>query len=483
MTTNPSENVVAASGDRVPLVVNLEGTLVRADLLLESIFVLMKKSPSQLFGLSGALATSPTWLRHQLAKQVVPDIAVLPYNQSLLAYLASEKQKGRALVLAADADEIVARKVADQIGLFDMVFASDGTMDLAGSRKRDLLVARFGERGYDFVGSDRADLPAWGSARKAIVVDPPPGLVNEVAKNTDIERVFAGRAGGVLDYLHALRVHHWLKNVLIFVPLAAAHQVHEVTLLADAMLAFVAFSLCASSVYLMNDLIDLSSDRRHPHKKDRPFASGQIPIAHGVGLIPLLLVGAGAIASQLPTGVLGALVLYCLTMLAYNLVLKNVPFLDGLVLAIGYALRVAAGAAAVEISASPWLLTVCLLLFFSLALLKRYAELVATRTRMGAIRSVRGYRSEQSNLVVTLGVACGLAAMVLLAVYTGIEQGHAPRHEFIWLFCVLLTQWSGYLWIAAHRGRIRSDPVAFALCDRVSQVQGITMFLALLISI
>ncbi|MFN0305967.1 MAG: UbiA family prenyltransferase [Burkholderiales bacterium] len=483
MTIDPSENVIVVSADRVPLVVNLEGTLVRADIFLESVFVLMKKSPSQLFGLSSALATNPTRLRHQLAKQVVPDIAVLPYNQPLLAYLASEKKKGRALVLAADADEIVARKVADQIGLFDIVFASDGMIDLSGRRKRDVLVGRFGERGYDFVGSDRADLPSWGSARKAIVVDPPPGLVNEVAKNTEIDRVFAGRAVGVLDYLHALRAHHWLKNVLVFVPLAAAHQVHDVTLLADAMLAFIAFSLSASSIYLMNDLMDLSSDRRHPYKKNRPFASGQIPIAHGAGLIPLLLVGAGAIASQLPPGVLGALALYCLTMLAYNLVLKDVPFLDGLVLAIGYALRVAAGAAAVEISASASLLTVSLLLFFSLALLKRYAELVATRAHIGSIRSVRGYKSEQSALVITLGVACGLAAMVVLAVYTAVEHHHAPRKEFIWLFCVLLIQWTGYLWIAAHGGRIRSDPVAFALCDRLSQVQGVAMFLALLVSL
>ncbi|MEN8175369.1 MAG: UbiA family prenyltransferase [Pseudomonadota bacterium] len=463
----------------VPLVVDLDGTLVSTDLLLESSFLLARKHPLQVLKLPLWLARGKAYLKHRLARLVSPETHTLPYNQPLVEYLRSEKLRGRHLVLATASDERIAQSVADELDLFDTVVASDGSANLSGWRKGTRLVEAFGSKGFDYAGNSRKDFPVWREAREAILVNAAPRVRKAAERRFDVEKIFTSANAGGSAYWHALRPHQWLKNMLVFVPLAASHQLYDIALLAQAALAFVAFSLCASSVYVLNDLLDLPSDRRHPHKKDRPVASGQIPLSHAVAMTPLLLVMAAAVGLWLPPAFLAVLGVYYGLTLAYSLHLKDVVMLDVLVLATGYTLRVLAGGAAVEIAPSPWLLAFCVFLFFSLALTKRYAELVTMRTAVGARARARAYLLEDAELLAALGGASGYLSVLVLALYiTGdMVRELYGRHELIWLVCLLLLYWISHLWLMAHRGRMHDDPLVFALRDGTSRITLIAMIL------
>ncbi len=279
-------------------------------------------------------------------------------------------------------------------------------------------------------------------------------------------------AGSVLRAaLQTLRPYQWLKNTLIFVPLAAAHLLGDVGLLMAAARAFAAFSLCASAVYVVNDLHDAPADRLHPHKKRRPIASGQLPTYLAVVLVPVLL-GAAIVAAWPLTHYAHTLGIYLVLMVAYTLWLKSVVLLDAFVLATGYALRVIAGGLAVGIRSSPRLLAFCIFLFFSLALLKRYAELSLLQLRDGPNTHARGYLSEDQGFILSLGVSCGAMAVLVLAFYMTRENIELlySRSGFIWLTAVLLLYWISHAWLMAHRGRMTDDPLVFAIKDPTSMV-------------
>jgi 4-hydroxybenzoate polyprenyltransferase len=459
-----------------PLVVDLDGTLVATDLLIESLFVLAKRRPLRLLMVPFWLAQGRARLKQHLAREGMPDVPSLPYRRDLIAYLDAARHRGTPLILASAADERIAQAVAHHVGVFDAVFASDGTVNLKGETKRDRLVAEFGFQGFDYVGSGRTDHAVWAASRKALVVRSEPGLAAKVGAATKVERMFEESSSDPLLYLKALRPHHWLKNALVFLPLAAAHRLNEVELLSQGFLAFLAFSLCASSTYLLNDLLDLPNDRRHPHKRDRALASGRLTMTHALGLIPLLLAGAVAVGLLLPWPFLGALGLYYALTLSYSLRLKDLVILDVLALAGLHSLRVIAGSAATGIPPSAWLIAFCVFLFFSLAMIKRYAELVVMRTIDGLRAHARAYELEDSELLAALGGASGYLAVLVLALYiseTG--QGAFGRHELIWLVCVLLLYWISYMWLMAHRARMHDDPLVFALRDNVSRVLMVLM--------
>jgi 4-hydroxybenzoate polyprenyltransferase len=452
----------------LPLVVDLDGMLVATDLLLESLFVLARRRTPRLLMLPLWLAKGQAYFKRRLAQEATPDVPTLPYRRDVIRYLEAARRRGTPLVLATAADERIAQAVANHIGLFDAVFASDGVVNLKGESKRQRLIAEFGARGFDYLGGGRKDRLVWHSARRAIAVQRKPG---DLASAPETECLFEAPPPDPLLYLRALRPHHWLKNALVFLPLAAAHRLAEIGLLSQAFVAFVAFSLCASSTYLLNDLLDLQRDRRHPHKKDRALASGRLPVAHALALIPLLLAGAIAIGLLLPWGFLGVLALYYVLTLSYSLRLKDMIILDVLALAGLHALRVMAGSAAVSIPPSTWLIAFCVFLFFSLAMIKRYAELVVMRTVDGARAHARAYELEDSELLAALGGASGYLAVLVLALYASeTAQGGFGRHELIWLVCVLLLYWISYMWLMAHRARMHDDPLVFALRDRVSRV-------------
>jgi len=459
-----------------PLVVDLDGTLVQTDLLVESFLALIKRNPLYLFATLFWFLRGKACLKRQISRRVNLDVTVLPYHQELLDYLREQRMHGRRVLLATGSDEQIARQVADHLSLFDEVLGSDGTTNLSGRRKRDRLVKEFGERKFDYAGNGQGDIPVWCSARKAILVNVPGNLMGAVTRTVEVERVFQARKKGVKPYVEALRLHQWLKNLLVFVPLVMAHRFLELDLIAKNLIAFVAFGLCASSVYLSNDLIDLSADRHHPRKMKRPFAAGDLSPLFGLLASPWLLGFSLLLGLLLSSDFLWMLVIYYLLNLAYSFYFKQVALLDVILLAGLYTMRIMAGSASVDIWPSSWLLAFSTFIFLSLALVKRYAELVIIHAETGKVR-VRGYQIIDKELLASLGSGSGYVAVLVLAIY--ISSGKAEilytRHHFIWLLCPLLLYWISYVWLIAHRGAMLDDPLVFTLKDRVSQI---TLFLA-----
>ena len=468
-----------------PLVVDLDGTLVKTDLLVESLLALLKQDILALFLVPWWLLRGRAYLKRQVSRRVSLNVRVLPYNHELLAYLRAERVRGRRLILATAADERIARQVNAHLQLFDHVLASDGSINLLGRRKRDRLIAEFGERNFDYAGNARGDMPVWSSARTAILVDASPWVSRLAAGVTGVEPVFHGERHCLKTYLRALRLTHWLKNLLVFVPLVLAHRFVDPVLVGKACLAFLAFGLCASSVYLMNDLADLTSDRLHPRKKHRPFAAGDLSLLSGLASIPVLLVISGLVSRFLPGIFLWMLALYVVLNVAYSLCLKRIALLDVIVLAGLYTMRLMAGSAAVGIWPSSWLLAFSTFLFLSLALVKRYDELVTMNAEPGKNVEVRGYLVGDKALLAAMGCGSGYVAVLILAMYisSGVAEIHYTRQHLFWLICPLLLYWISYMWLTAHRNKMPDDPLMFTLTDRVSRVVFLLAVLILTIAI
>ena len=465
----PSRTACPAGPD-LPLAVDLDGTLVRTDLLVEALFVLIRRNPLFLAAMILWLLKGRAYVKKQVASRVRLDAKVLPYHQELLSYLKGQRDLGRVLVLATGSDELAARQVADHLRIFDEVFASDGTDNLSCRRKRDLLVARFGERRFDYAGCGRCDLLVWSSARGAVVVNATPGLRRRIGEVCEIRCSFAAAAGPLVAFLRALRPHQWLKNLLVFVPLLVGGPL-EAGALARVFAAFLAFSLGASALYLVNDLIDLPADRRHPHKRERPFASGLLSPLFGVIGSPVLVALAFLAGLLLPPAFLVFLAVYCVLNLAYSLRLKEIALLDVVLLAGLYTLRIMAGSAAISIWPSSWLLSFSTFLFVSLALVKRYGELVTMGIVDGRGAHIRGYRDEDKELLASMGTGSGYLAVLVLVIYisTGMAEIHYTRHYLVWLSCPVLFYWVSYVWLTAHRGKMFDDPLVFTLRDKVSR--------------
>lgn len=456
---------------RYPLCIDLDGTLLNSDLLLEAAFAQLKQAPLSVRHWPRWLAVGKARLKAEIAARVELDIATLPYNRELLVFLRKQKEQGRTLVLVTASHRRFADEIAAHLGLFDAVLATDGDRNLAGPRKAETLVERYGERGFDYAGNTAVDLVVWRHARRAIVVNAAPRLVDQAREVCEVERVFAPDPASWRSWSRALRLHQWLKNILIFAPLAAGHA-HQPTTWALALLAFLSFGLCASSVYLLNDLLDLSADRRHPRKCRRPFASGQLPIAQGVAAIPLLLIAAFGLSLSLnPPWFSVVLATYYLFTLAYSLRLKRTLMLDVVVLAGLYTLRIIAGAAAANIEPSFWLLAFSMFLFLSLALVKRYAELWILREQGDLSASGRGYHVDDLGLLQNLGGAAGYLAVLVLALYINSETSRVLYGQpmVIWLLCPALLYWISRVWLITHRGEMHDDPIIFALTDTHSR--------------
>lgn len=458
------------TGYTVPLCVDLDGTLIQTDLLYESVFGLLKKNIFYLFLLPFWLFNGKANLKHQIARRVDLDVTLLPYNQDFLEFLKQQKLSGRTLALATAANIHYAQQINSHLRLFDEVLASDAETNISGKRKRKRLIDRYGEKGFDYAGNANIDFDIWSHSREAILVNPEAGVKNKAKQRLKIAHSFDRTDGGIIPYLKAVRLHQWVKNILIFVPLIMSHQLLNVQLTLQTILAFLAFGLCASSVYLLNDILDLPSDRQHAKKSQRPLASGTVPIKHGVILIPILLLAAFSIAFFLPTEYLFALALYYSVTLAYSLRLKQIALVDVLVLAGLYTMRIIGGSAAITIEPSFWLLAFSMFVFYSLALVKRYSELLHIKTPVQRKISGRGYRPIDIEGLAQSGVASGFLAILVLALYiNSAETATLYKHpEALWLLCPLLLYWINRIWLLTRRDEMHDDPVVFAIFDRRS---------------
>ncbi|HVO49235.1 MAG TPA: UbiA family prenyltransferase [Steroidobacteraceae bacterium] len=468
-----------------PLCVDLDGTLIQTDLLAESLLILLKRNPFYLLLAFYWLIRGRAVLKAEVAARAIPNAAVLPYNREFLAWLRSERRDGRELWLCTAANEKQAAAVASHLGIFDGVIASDARTNLAGRRKADQLVQHFGERGFDYCGNERRDLETWSHARGAIVVSASAALERDAKGRTALFRTFAGPREHLAAVWRALRPHQWSKNVLVFVPLLAAHRATDMLVWLAGLRGFVAFCLCASAVYVVNDLLDLEADRAHPRKCRRPFAAGELSIAAGL-LLMLGLLGAGvAVAVTLPVRFALALGAYLVLTGGYSLVLKRFLLIDAVALAGLYTLRIIAGASAAGIALSFWLLLFAVFLFLSLAFVKRYAELEALRRQQRLQALGRGYRVEDLAVLQSFGTAAGYLSVLVLALYINSPDIQALyRHpKVIWMLCVLMLYWISRVWMTAHRGGMHDDPVVYALRDRVSLGVGVLAAVSVFLAI
>ncbi len=456
------------------LCVDLDGTLIKTDLLVESFFLLLRTHPL-------VILLAPFWLLHgkarlkqELARRVELDVATLPYQPVFLAWLREQHARGQHLVLATSAAEPFARQVAEHLGIFSQVIATTDEVNLSGERKAERLCHCFGQRGFDYAGNGQVDIAVWALAHQAILVNPARGVRERAARVAEIAAKFDDREGWTLNpWFKALRLHQWLKNVLVFVPLLAAHRVWEPALLLQAALAYLAFGLCASSVYLLNDLLDLPADRQHPCKRLRPFAAGTLPVLAGALAVPALLTLAFLLAGiTLPPLFAGVLLGYYLLTLAYSLYFKQIVMLDTVVLAALYTLRIIAGTAATTIAPTFWLLAFSMFIFLSLALVKRHAELLTMQEAGQSSARGRGYQVDDLQLLQALGGTSGYLSVLVLALYINSSASQALYRypEVIWLLCPLLLYWISRVWLKTHRGEMYDDPVIFAVQDRVSQM-------------
>jgi 4-hydroxybenzoate polyprenyltransferase len=456
-----------------PLVVDLDGTLIKTDLLFESANQQLLANPFKLLRLIGCNQRSIAVLKAHLAESHQIEPASLPYNKALIAWLIRQKTLGRRIILATASHRILADKVADHLGFFDEVLATEGFHNLKAENKRICLVERFGEGGFDYVGNDEPDFVVWRSARKAYVVSSSSVFIKQVQELGNLEKVFsADKLPLALLLSKALRLHQWVKNLLIFVPLLAAHRFADSISLLNGFISFILFGLVASSVYILNDLVDIADDRYHHRKRLRPFASGDLSLLIGWLAWPVLLLSAFALSGLLlPLSFTLVMSVYFALTLAYSLRLKQIAMLDVLILAGLYTLRIIAGAAAISIPLSFWLLTFSIFIFLSLAFIKRFSELHSARYsgHEGSIRG-RGYAHQDLELVSSMGSSAGYLSVLVLALF--IQDTHTSilyaTPQIIWLACPILLYWISRTWLIAHRGQMHDDPIIFAIKDRVS---------------
>lgn len=470
-----------ASDKGIPLCVDLDGTLLRTDSTWEAIVLLVKTKPHLLFVLPLWLLSGKSALKEKIAASAAVDITMLPYHETLLEFLRDEQKKGRRLVLVTGSTSSIARAVAGHLGIFDEVFATSTGVNLTGRTKANLLVDRFGEKGFDYIGNARIDLKVWEKARKAIVVNAAPGVQRTARKLGGVEREFHDKESVFLAFFRAIRPYQWTKNILILVPIVTAHRLGDDAVLRQAMLAFISFCFCTSSVYLLNDLLDLTSDRLHPRKRFRPLASGQLPIPIALASIPLLLIASLLLALTLPPLFTLVLLAYFLTTLAYSFYLKQFVLIDVLVLAGLYSIRIIAGHSATGIVYSWWLLMFAMFFFFSLALMKRSSELERTTQEGSKTIAGRGYGVKDREIVSMLGSASGLISILILTLYMTSDQVVLlyARPQLLWLVVPVMLFWMSRIWLLAQRGVVHDDPIIFTLKDSVSYMAGVIIALLL----
>jgi len=457
-----------------PLVVDLDGTLVNTDMLHESALKVLRNSPLDTFRIPFWLSKGKAALKQSLALRADLNPQSLPYNLELLEWLKQQKSSGRKLILCTASDVSIATPIANHLGIFDEVLASDGASNLIGKRKAEALEQRFGRAGFDYVGNSKADLAVWERARQAIIANASDRLIHQTEKLCKIEHVFPRKKPGFNTWWRVFRAHQWMKNVLLFVPLLAAHQLTNLEAWFTLALAFMSFSLCASSVYITNDLLDLESDRLHPRKRGRPFASGQVPAWLGVVLAPLLLISSAALGVYISKSFFFWLAFYFILTSVYSWLLKRLILVDCLALAMLYTLRIVAGAAVVNMDVSFWLLAFSVFLFLSLAFVKRYAELNTKLLNDSEKIHGRGYYASDAPLIQMLGVGSGYASIIVLTLYLNsdavLKLYRTP--EFIWGTVPIMLFWISWMWIQAHRGNMHDDPLVFAVKDKASLLSG-----------
>jgi 4-hydroxybenzoate polyprenyltransferase len=462
----------APAGRMRPLCVDLDGTLVKSDSLHDALFQFLRIHPVQFWRLPLWLAAGRARLKQEVACRAPLDVVRLPYNTELLRYLQAQKREGRALYLSTGADRVLADRVAAHLGIFAGILASDGKTNLTSGNKLARLMAEFGA--FDYIGNATADLPLLAHAHTALLANPTWRLRLALGmKHISVARTFTDKRPLTSTVFKAIRIHQWAKNILLLLPLLLSHNLRPAAIGA-AVAAFFCFSFMASANYLVNDLLDIESDRHHPVKRFRPFAAGDLSVSSGIGLALLMAAASLALLPFLPHEFALWLLLYILSTAAYSVFLKQVALVDVLVLSGLYTLRMLAGGAATGTEISHWLAGFSSFLFLSLAMVKRFSELENLRERGASSTHGRGYLVADIEQIRAFGTASAYAAVLVFSIYIArpdvvLLYKHAGR---LWLIVPLLLYWINRVWLLASRGELDEDPVIFAIRDRISLAVG-----------
>lgn len=467
----------------MPLVIDLDGTLTVVDTLHEAaVRFFVAETLSAPLRLVSWLCKGKAHLKLQLRKNAICDPSTLPWSEDVQALIAEARTDGRPVVLCTASDMGTAQDIANHLGCFDDVMASDGVLNLAGDAKAKALVERYGQGGFDYVGNAKADLSVWAQAREAIVVSSNEDLVAQARRGGNVSRVLPGVRAGLGDWARQLRLHQWAKNLLLFVPLVAAQRWDGLGVIWTMIMAFLAFGIIASSTYILNDLFDLEADRAHVKKRERPLAAARIPTVQAVLAVPIGLTVGLLLALSISPAFFLVTLAYVAVTTAYSMYLKQLVLIDAITLAGLFTLRIVAGAVASTDVLSPWLLIFSIFLFLSLAYLKRYVELATTK-RKGKI-SGRGYMTQDLPMVLALGVGAGYSALVVLALYLFSDAAlslYASPYMIV-VAVPILGYWVSYMWMLAMRGQMSHDPVLHAVRDRHSLAVAALFFAVFVIS-
>ncbi len=456
----------AQNNSAIPLYVDLDGTLVRSDTFLDTLCILLFRRPWLLFQVIYWLSRGRARLKEEVARRLVPDPADWPYVDALLQRLRMEKASGRRLILATASDRRPAEAVARHLGLFEDILASDGRENRRAEAK--LAAIQTHARGpFGYAGNSRDDLVVWRQAAEIVCVNTPARILDRLQKEGlgwSFKVEDRRPAGSSLAL--ALRPHQWAKNLLLLLPLLLSHKLLDAQALSAAFLAFCAFCATASAVYLFNDLSDLVADRRHPRKRERSLARGDLPPSRALAVAILLLAFALVLALCLPIPFRIALGIYLLATTAYSAWLKRLLLTDVVLLALLYLLRIVSGSLAIQVETTPWLLAFSLFFFLNLALVKRYAELLI---REGEEKQVpgRGYRLEDRPLIAVFGASSGYLSVLVFALYIQFPStAELYTHpQWLWLLAPVFIWWISRIWLLAGRGCMTDDPLVFALKD------------------
>lgn len=476
------ENDFGDSQKALPLCVDLDGTIVNTDTLVECLLVGTCKW-STLKRIPGWIVQGKAKFKEKLAQHIQLNPALLPYNDTLVQYLKREKSHGRRLVLVTAANQSLAQAISDHLGIFDEVIASDGSRNLRGEEKAKLLVERFGNRGFSYAGNDRTDLKVWECAYSGVLVNTHYGTAKRAAALTTIEQCINCNPNQVRALWRAIRPHQWVKNLLVFVPIITARAFVDFEALINGFLLFIAFCVTASGIYLINDLFDLEADRQHPTKCKRPFASGALAITTGFAMAAILIVVGFILsaATQIPIVAL-LLLVYGVASISYSLKLKEFPLVDVFMLAALYSIRLFSGGEATGHHVSFWLLAFSGFLFLSLAIIKRTAELKASLNQQKHHIVRRGYSSADLLVIQTFGIGASFISSLVLALYiqsyTAVNSYTHP--QILWFTVPVMLFWECRLWLSTTRGYMNEDPIVYTAKDWVSWMVGIVLILILL---
>jgi 4-hydroxybenzoate polyprenyltransferase/phosphoserine phosphatase len=451
---------------KLPLAVDLDGTLIRGDVFFESILAFLAAQPWRVLELLCWLARGRANAKVRLAELAPVAPPDLSYDARVLAWLRDERAAGRTIVLATASDENAARAIADHLGVFDDVFASDGVTNNKSARKAERLAAAY-PRGFVYAGNERADLKVWAAAREAVLVNAGGGLAQKVRAAHTVERTFSDERKPWRALITAMRPRQWAKNVLVFLPILDGQGWGDTSGLLNAWAAFFALCAGASALYLVNDAFDIAADRRHPRKRMRPFACGEL--APAWGLAAALALAVAAIALGVSGGVAWLVGAYMALSAFYTLWLKRLAIVDVFALAFFYVLRVLIGAAATGFEASSWLLAFCGFFFLSMALVKRVTEIEGA-----PLNTRRGYLPTDAPALRVMGMASAFVSSLVLALYvqSSVALAHYSTPEFLWALPATAIFWLCRVWLLTVRGEMHDDPIVFAFRDGVSLAVG-----------